>query len=100
MSGTRRTVAEPVYVLEINGVPTVAFAARNQAEAMTLRKELWFLDDLKNTRSHGAPLWDGKAPLTVRHAPPDLEARYQRAAEAIIDGSDDLFVCYLVELDR
>jgi hypothetical protein len=60
MSGTRRTAAEPVYVLEISGVPTLAFAARNQAEAMTLRKEAWFLDDLKNTRSRGAPLWDGR----------------------------------------
>lgn len=100
MTNSRGHTVESVYALEIEGVPTVAFAARNFAEAASLRKEHWFLDDLKNTRSHGQPLWDGKARLSVRSAATAESKNYRLAAGAIIDGSDDLFVFYLVEVDR
>jgi hypothetical protein len=91
---------EAVYTLQVGGIPTLSFSARSHAEASSLRNETWFRDDLRSARSSGKLLWDGEAPLMVRAATLDEAARYQEAANAIIDGSDDLFLAYLVELDR
>jgi len=55
-------------------------------------------DDLAEAKSHGDPLWDGKAKLRARMALPDESAVF---AEAKSNGqtSDGLMLVYLVELD-
>jgi len=42
--------------------------------AQQLCHEQWLKDDLAEAKSHGAPLWDGKAKLRARIALPDESA--------------------------
>jgi hypothetical protein len=90
---------EALYTLQVGAVPTLTFAARSHTEASSLRRETWLADDLKSARSQGKPLWDGDASLSVRAATPSESEHYQQAAAAVIDGSDELFLVYLIELD-
>jgi hypothetical protein len=90
---------EIVYVLEVAGVRTLAFQALSIMDAKALPRELWLQNDLREACSDGAPLWDGLAKLTVRAASTEEAARFKEAKSAAIDGSDDLVLVYLVELD-
>jgi hypothetical protein len=56
------------FVVQVDGTPVVAFMASGQQEALGLLREQWFRDDLREEHSHGAPVWNGKAKLTVRRA--------------------------------
>ena len=90
---------ESVFALEIGGVPVLMFQAVTHREAASLLKEQWLRNDLQEARSNGAPLWDGKAKLSVRRANPEEVARFLETKTATGDGSDDLALVYLVELD-
>jgi hypothetical protein len=91
--------AESVFALEIGGVPVLTFQAVTHREAASLLQEQWLRNDLQEARSNGVPLWDGKAKLSVRRASPEEVARFLETKTAIVDGSDDLVLVYLVELD-
>jgi hypothetical protein len=55
--------------------------------------------DLRDARSSGAPLWDGKSKLTVRLANADEEAMYFETVKSATNGDDGLTLVYLIELD-
>jgi hypothetical protein len=89
------------YVAEVKQSPVVAFSAASLTEAITLLREQWFRDDLREAHSHGAPVWDGKAKLTARRANDDEAAKFSAGMQsADDDGSGDLILVYLVELDQ
>jgi hypothetical protein len=92
------SVLPTIFTIEIGDRPTLTFEAQNQREAQQLCHEQWLKDDLAEAKSHGAPLWDGKAKLRARIALPDESALF---AEAKNNGqtSDELMLVYLVELD-
>jgi hypothetical protein len=91
--------SERVYVIEIGGVPILAFAATSHREAQSLLREEWLKADLRDVRSGGKPAWDGTTKLTVRHAGVDEAERYAAGATAMDDDSDDLHLVYLIERD-
>jgi hypothetical protein len=90
---------ESVFALQIGGVPVLTFQAVTHREAAGLPREQWLRNDLQEARSNGAPLWDGKAKLSVRQGSPEEVARFLETKTATVDGSDDLVLVYLVELD-
>ena len=91
--------AESVFALQIDGVPVLMFQAVTHREAAGLPREQWLRNDLQEARSNDAPLWDGKAKLTVRRASPEEVARFLETKTATADGSDDLVLVYLVDLE-
>ena len=91
--------AEKVYVIEIGGVPVLAFAATSHREAQSLLREEWLKSDLRDMTSGGKPVWDGATKLTIRHAGVDEAERYAAGAKAAPDDYDDLALVYLVEQD-
>jgi len=93
-------VAEKTYTLLAGDVPVLMFAAVTFHEAQSLRREEWLRADLIEARSNGAPVWDGKSKLSVRRASADEAARFGSAIREAADGSDDLVLVYLVELDE
>jgi len=85
-----------VYTLEIAGKPVLAFPARSFREAQSLLKEEWLKTDLRETKSDGAPLWDGSAKLSVRNADGAESARFAQEVRRV--DADDLPIVYLVPL--
>ena len=96
---TDYTRPESVFVLEVAGVPTLAFQAVSIMEARGLPREEWLQSDLREARSKGAPLWNGSAKITVRQADPDETARFLQTKAVALDGCDDLALVYFVDLD-
>ena len=79
--------------------PTLTFEAQSMREAQELCHEQWLKDDdLAEAKSHGAPLWDGKAKLRARLALPDESSVFANAKN---NGrpSDGLTLVYLVKLE-
>jgi hypothetical protein len=91
--------AETVYALEVAGQPVLMFQAMSHQEARGLPREQWLRDDLREVHSNGAPVWDGKAKLTVRRANLDEAARFSETIVGAADDSGDLVLVYLIELD-
>jgi hypothetical protein len=87
-----------IFTLDIDGSPTIAFEAKNMAEARGLCKEQWLLDDLGSLSSDGLVLRGIGAKLAVRRAS-ERETQVYREAERSVEASDDLLLAYLVELD-
>jgi len=88
--------ADRIYTVDIGGKAVLTFPAKSLREAQGLIKEAWLLDDLRELKSKGARLWDGKEKLVVRNARPDEAARFERRAKST--EGDDLPIVYLVEL--
>jgi hypothetical protein len=91
---------EKVYALDVGDVPVLTFAATTFHEARSLRGERWLRNDLTEAHSNGAPVWDGKSKLTVRRARADEAAQFGSAIKEAADGSGDLVLVYLIELDK
>lgn len=89
---------EAVFVLEVDGAPTLSFAARNFTEAFELCRERWLRADLQALTSEGRPLWQVGSQLKVRRARQEEARRYHEGAE-LAEPSDELILTYLVELD-
>lgn len=90
---------ETVFTLEVAGQPVLTFQAMTPKEAQRLPREQWIRSDLRDAHSRGAPVWDGKEKLSVRRASLDEAARFSEAITGAEDGSGDLVLVYLVELD-
>jgi hypothetical protein len=56
------------FVIEIDGVRVVAFIAVNTSEARELSRESWFRVELREWKSAGKAIWDGKSTLVWRPA--------------------------------
>jgi hypothetical protein len=91
---------ENVYALDVGGVPVLTFAATTFREAQSLCREQWLRAGLTEAHSNGAPVWDGQSKLAVRRASADESARFGSAIKEAADGSGDLVLVYLVELDK
>jgi len=87
-----------IFTIAIDGNPTIAFEAKNMAEARGLCKEQWLLDDLGALSSGGLALCGVGAKLAVRRAT-ERETQVYREVERSIQTSDDLVLAYLVDLD-
>jgi hypothetical protein len=58
----------PSFTLECDGRPILALAAASLLAARRLCGKAWFKQELRNYRSAGLPVWDGKGALTTRGA--------------------------------
>jgi hypothetical protein len=87
-----------VYTILTGDRPLVAFLGSSQKEAQELLHEDWFLEELRGKSSGGASLWDGKAKLTARSALADEQKKFEDGATGD-DGSGDITLVYLVDLD-
>jgi hypothetical protein len=88
---------EFIFVVEASGTPLVAFPAENVQEADCLRREIWFVDELRSLTSQGRRIWDGGAKLVLRQANKSEEERFHKAARGLF--AFDKPLVYLVELD-
>jgi hypothetical protein len=89
---------DKVYVLEIGGLPILAYEADSFNNARGLIKEQWLLSDLKEARSNRVALWDGKSPLTVRNSSVQ-ESEIFAAGKVEAKETDDMLIVYLIERD-
>jgi hypothetical protein len=87
-----------IFTLEIGGRPTLCFPAARYPEAQGLLKEEWLRADLRELKSGGSPLWDGREKLLVRNADGAEAARFEREARSLPVAAGDLPIVYLVEL--
>jgi hypothetical protein len=92
-------VVRRAFTLEVDGRPTLAFEARNQAEARELCKEHWLRSDLCSQMSNGIPLCDAVSKLSARLATPEEAKLFGEAAKAAANPSDEVVLAYLVDLD-
>lgn len=89
-----------IFTLEIGGKPIVAFEAKNLHEALQLRGEQWFRDDVAHLKAGGIPLWDGKTVLQKpRRALKSEEATFFEATREARSPSDEMVLVYLLKLD-
>ena len=91
-----RELPDRVYTIMIGERAILTFPAKSHQEAQSLLKEPWLLGDLREVRSKGAPVWDGKEKLVVRNALSHEIDKFQRGAKSA--AGDDLPIVYLVEL--
>lgn len=96
---SRRIPRRPVvYTILVDDRPVVAFLGSSQREAQELLREDWFLDELRAKRSGGKSIWDGAAGLSARSALPDEHQQFEARAP-VDDGSGDVALIYLIEID-
>lgn len=106
-----------MFTLEINGRALVVTNADEEAARALLESDE-FKQDLQSFTSDGRPLWDGKAPLTVRPATDDEIDSFDEAInddeyedeesdgpEAANDDEDEddeepIDIVFLVEIDE
>ena len=93
-----------MFTLEIGGRP-VAITDADEAQARAIFESDDFKHDLTAMTSDGTPLWDGRAPLTVRPALQDEIAEFE-TPDLDYDNpedegdEDDFFVTFLVPIDH
>jgi hypothetical protein len=87
-----------VFVLDVNGVATVAFAAPHWADAHLMQKEAWLRSELRAQTSKGAPIWDGAMKLRVRTANKNEIDRFASSVSGLLP--EDVPLLYLAELDQ
>ncbi len=92
------TLFPSIFTIEIGGLPTVTFEAKNLREASEICNAPWLRDDFASAYTNGAPLWDGRAQLRVRMG---YEGEIATFSDASKDAqpSDGMLLVYLVELD-
>ncbi|WP_230534369.1 hypothetical protein [Microvirga roseola] len=94
-----------MFTLEINGQP-IAITDAEEAQAGGIFQSDEFKQDLIAMTSNGTPLWDGRAPLTIRPASEQEVAAFE-APDFDIDGDEEddedrggAFVTFLVLIDH
>ncbi len=92
-----------MLTIEIGGIP-IAVTNVEEAQAREVFESAEFKCDLMIMNSDGTPLWDGKAPLTVRSAFRHEVALIETAdEEPDMDdeaGADFVFVTFLMPIDH
>jgi hypothetical protein len=92
---------KPMFTLEIGGKP-VATTDADGTLALAIFESDEFKQDLTAMTSEGMPLWDGRAPLTIRPASEQEVAAFE-APELDVDDDqegDGLYVTFLVPIDH
>jgi hypothetical protein len=95
------TTLENAFVLEIAGRPVLAMKTPSLQQAERRCAEAWFLEEIEAFRSGGAPIWDGRATLTVRPArPSELAALWEtEAADVARNERDSHVFAFLIPID-
>jgi hypothetical protein len=91
---------ERIFALLVGDRPVLTFAASGRAEARQLINEKWLRDELRNLKSNGSSLWDGKSKITIREARPEECAKYAAAAAEGCEAEGDLLLAYLWQVDN
>jgi hypothetical protein len=93
--------SEPrVFTLKVGETPVLTFQAVSCSEALSLPREEWLRNDLRDARSQGAAVWDGKQKLSVRQSTAEEVQRFTEAIRSAVNGSDDLVLVFLIDLDQ
>ena len=95
-----------MFTLEIGSKP-IAITDADEAQARAIFESDEFKQDLMAMTSDGRPLWDGRAPLTIRPASQEETAAFE-APDLDVDDDDvdteededGLFVTFLVPIDH
>jgi|SRR5215207_11710277 hypothetical protein len=87
-----------IFTIEINGRPTLALQAKRHKDAEHLCEHGRLRTELSTITSHGTPLCDASATMTVRLATAEEALLYRRATQST-EPSSDTNVVYLVDLD-
>lgn len=90
-------MSDRVYTLEVGGRPVLCFPAARLQDAQSRVKEDWLHADLRELKSAGKPLWDGREKLAVRQANSFEAARFERESKSLPAGGD-LPIVFLVVL--
>ncbi len=89
-----------MFTLEIGGNP-IAITDADEAQARAIFESDEFKQDLTAMTSDGVPLWDGRAPLTIRPASQEETTAFEVPDQDLDDEEDDgLFVTFLVPIDH
>jgi hypothetical protein len=93
-----------MFTVEIDGI-AIATTNADEAQALEVFSSDGFKQDLRAMTSEGMPLWDGKAPLTVRSASPhevDLFEFPDPNVDDLVDEteSEGVFVSFLILIDH
>lgn len=93
-----------IFVLEVNGTPTLAFEADDMDDANAYAASEEVREDLTELTSNGAPLWNGKDATKLRTATEAEEDLFEEQRgedweeEPHADPED--FVVFLVPIDE
>ncbi|MCK7475411.1 MAG: hypothetical protein MZV49_22400 [Rhodopseudomonas palustris] len=82
-----------IFTIDVGQRPVLAFEAKNLREAHEMCHESWLLSDLKELRSNGEQLWDGKTKLRARYADDNEKAAYRAAGTAPDQAECDELEC-------
>jgi hypothetical protein len=89
--------APSIWMLEIDGKPTLAFEALKNREADEIRHQEWLRVELGQRKINHVPLCGADSHLRIRLARPAEMLLYRQAAEA--NKLSDNHLAYLIELD-
>jgi hypothetical protein len=87
-----------VFVLDIDGKPTLAFEAAGPEEAREISDDADLRTDLCALTSAGLPICTGAAELTPRPATTDEIASFERAVH-LAPVSDEPTMAFLIQVD-
>ena len=93
-----------MFTVEIGGIP-IAITNADEPRARDVFESEEFKQDLMAMTSDGAPLWDGRAPLTVRPAFRHEVGLFETPDPDVDDFDDEaeddgVFVTFLVPIDH
>lgn len=84
------------FTMTIAGEPIATLGAADLMEAEHITEQRFFRDDLMMLmRDSGAPVWDGKAEITLQVATPEQRAALQQSARRESSAPDE-HVVFLV----
>ena len=87
-----------IFVLEIDGKPTLAFEAADVEEAREISHDTDLRADLCALTSAGVPICTGAAVLTARPAGQEETASFERAVH-LAPASDEPTLAFLIQVD-
>lgn len=87
-----------VFVLEIEGRPTLAFEAPDLAEAEEICRDADLRADLTALKSNGDPVCNPESPFRPRPAAPEEILAFRRAVE-LAPASEQPTMAFLIKID-
>ena len=87
-----------IFVLEIDGRPTLAFEAPDLAEAQEICRDADLRADLTALKSNGDPVCDPELSLTPRPAAQEEILAFKRAVE-LAPASEQPTMTFLIKID-
>jgi len=96
----------PLYVVEIDGRPVLAFPEESLELAEQEARDGDISEALQEFQIDGSPVWNGEAPLSIREAGADeareFEDGFAEAVQAgeVAEDERDEFAVFLVDADE